>query len=125
MATYRNKNDEEIIYMPGEFKLRVGMDPVEDDQGGFIHMGDEGVAVKCTFYTNSGKRVVMTKNELIPVQDDRDHYVAPLKSTDLGKGTLEVKFEADIRDPDFDNDGDTPSGYRHEVVIIQTKIKIV
>ena len=46
MATYRNRNDEETIYMPAEFKLNVNMEPIEG-----YHMED--VDFICIFYNKT------------------------------------------------------------------------
>ena len=86
MATYRNKNDEETIYIPADFKLKIDMTPI----GGAHIGGPDSVDFQC---------------------------IALLHSTELGKGTLSVLFEADIPDDDITDD-------RHEAVLIPTNLKI-
>ena len=54
MATYRNRNDEETIYMPAEFKLNVSMEPIEG-----YHMED--VDFICIFYTGSRNLIPVRK----------------------------------------------------------------
>lgn len=39
MVTYRNKNDEETIYYPADFKLLISMDPID----GYTLGGEDGV----------------------------------------------------------------------------------
>ena len=109
MATYRNNNDEEIVYIPGEFKLNVNMAPIGD-----YHM--EAVDFTCTFYTNNLRKVVLDKSDMIQI--DANNYVAPLKSEDLGRGSVTVVYTADIPDDDFDDH------LRKEVVVIRTGLRI-
>lgn len=52
------------------------------------------------------------------IKYDADNYVAPLASTDLGKGTVVVEYTAEIPDEDFDGN------IRKEVVVVYTKLKI-
>lgn len=108
MATYRNRNDEEAIYMPAEFKLNVSMEPIDG-----YHMGD--VDFICIFHTGS-RKVTLEKDEMIPI--DTNNYVACLKSKELGKGTLTVTYQAAIPDNDFDD------GFRDEVVVVKTQLRI-
>lgn len=115
MATYRNKNDDTIFY-GGEFKLKISMDTI----GGH---NMEDINFNCTFSTG-GTPVVLQKNQMVPVEDDPTTYIAPLKSTNLGRGTLTVKYEAYIPDTDFDTDKSPELRFRKEIVEIPTKIKI-
>ncbi len=108
MATYRNKNDDTII-RGSEFKLNISMDVIDEQ-----HMED--VEFFCTFKAG-GKGVNVQKSSMIKV--DADNYLAPLDSTNLGKGVLTIKYETDIPDEAF------ADGYRHEIIDIPTKIKIV
>lgn len=108
MATYRNKQDD-TIPDGSEFKLNVNMEPIDG-----YHMKD--VDFFCTF-KSCGRAVNLTKSEMIEVNDD--NYLAPLYSSDLGIGTLSVRYEADIPDDAFDD------GYRHIKIDIPTKISIV
>lgn len=108
MATYRNRNDEETIYMPAEFKLNVSMEPIDG-----YHMGD--VDFICIFHTGS-RKVTLTKSQMIAI--DGNNYVACLKSKELGKGTLTVTYQASIPDNDFDDN------YRDEVVVVKTQLRI-
>ena len=78
----------------------------------------EDVNFKCTFSTGNAP-IVLLKNQMFPVEGDPTTYIAPLKSTELGRGTLTVKYEVDIPDTEFTDDN-----LRHEVVEIPTKIKI-
>ena len=87
MATYRNKNDDTII-RGSEFKLNISMDVIDD-----YHMED--VDFLCTFKAG-GKAVNVQKSSMIKV--DADNYLAPLDSTDLGKGALTIRYETDIPD---------------------------
>ena len=111
MATYRNKNDD-IIFYGGEFKLKVSMDTIDG-----YDMSDDGIEFTCTFSTGNGD-YTLTKSQMIPVEDDPTTYIAPLKSSELGRGILTIVYEVDIPDGDF------LDGHRHEVVEIPTKIKI-
>lgn len=108
MATYRNRNDEETIYMPAEFKLNVSMEPIDG-----YHMGD--VDFICIFHTGS-RKVTLEKSQMIPI--DTNNYVACLKSKELGRGTLTVMYQAAIPDNDFDD------GFRDEVVVVKTQLRI-
>lgn len=108
MATYRNKQDD-TIPEGSEFKLNVNM---EETDG--YHMSD--VEFFCTF-KSCGRVVTLTKSNMIEV--DEDNYLAPLNASDLGKGILCVRYEADIPDDAF------ADGYRHIKIDIPTKIKIV
>ena len=112
MATYRNKNDDTIFY-GGEFKLKISMDTI----GGY-DMGDDDIDFSCTFSTGSGS-VTLDKEDMIEVEGDPKSYIAPLKSSELGKGTLTVTYEVYIPDDDF-GVGES----RHEKVVIPTNIKI-
>lgn len=113
MATYRNRNNDTIIW-GSEFKLNVNMEPIDN-----YHMGD--VDFFCTFMSG-GKSVVVTKSQMRKVDDD--NYVAPLDSKELGRGYINIRYEAEIPDDDFSEVGDK-NEFRHEIVLIQTKIKIV
>ena len=108
MATYRNKNDDTII-RGSEFKLNISMDVIDEQ-----HMED--VEFFCTFKAG-GKGVNVQKSGMVKV--DADNYLAPLDSTDLGKGALTIRYETDIPDEAF------ADGFRHEIIDIPTKIKIV
>lgn len=110
MATYRNKNDEETIYIPADFKLKIDMTPI----GGAHIGGPDSVDFQCTFSTGS-KKVVYKKDDFIFGEDNE--VIALLHSAELGKGTLSVLFEADIPDDDITDD-------RHEAVLIPTNLKI-
>ena len=115
MATYRNKNDEETIYIPADFKLKIDMTPI----GGAHIGGPDSVDFQCTFSTGSKKVVykkTATKNDFI--FGENNEVIALLHSTELGKGTLSVLFEADIPDDDI-TDAD-----RHEAALIPTNLKI-
>ena len=108
MAMYRNKNDDTII-RGSEFKVNINMDAIDD-----YHMED--VDFFCTFKAG-GKGVNVQKSGMVKV--DADNYLAPLDSTDLGKGALTIRYETDIPDEAF------ADGLRHEIIAIPTKIKIV
>ena len=108
MAVYRNKNDDTII-RGSEFKVNISMDVIDEQ-----HMED--VEFFCTFKAG-GKGVNIQKNGMIKV--DADNYLAPLDSTYLGKGAMTIRYETDIPDEAF------ADGYRHEIIDIPTKIKIV
>lgn len=118
MATYRNSNDDEVIYLGSEFKLKVHMDSIPVIGGATYDMGSDNINFTCTFYTNSSKKVTLTKSQMQPVTDDITTYVACLDSTTLGKGTLTVEYRVDVPDEEFDDD------LRSEVVVIPTKLKI-
>lgn len=116
MATYRNKNDDTII-RGSEFKLNISMDAIDG-----YHMGTEGVDFSVTFKAG-GKTVTLSKDEGM-IFVDNDNYVAPLDSTELGKGALSIRYTTDIPDSDFDTAGNA-DGKRREIIDIPTKIKIV
>ena len=113
MATYRNSNDEEVIYIPSEFKLLVHMDPIDG-----CHLGSTNFT--CTFWTGS-KKVEKTKAEMIPDNPENpsqcDDYVVLLNSQELGKGTVNVMLHTTLPDDDFIEG-------RKEAVLINTKLKI-
>lgn len=109
MSTYTNTNDEDVVYIPGDFKLNVNMPAIDE-----LHMED--VDFTCTFYTDIRKKKTLEKSDMIKY--DADNYVAPLASTDLGKGTVVVEYAAEIPDEDFDGN------IRKEVVVVYTKLKI-
>lgn len=115
MATYRNRNDEETIYYPADFKLLISMDPIDGHTLG----GEDGVNFQCTFIVGS-KKVILDKEHMFQDPDDDDIFIAPLHSTDLGKGTISVLLEAQIPDTHF-----PPENIRNEAVLIPTKLKIV
>lgn len=108
MATYRNKDNDTIV-KGSEFKLNISMDVIDE-----YHMED--VDFLCTFKAG-GKAVTVLKSSMIKV--DADNYLAPLDSADLGKGALTIRYETDIPDEAF------ADGFRHEIIDISTKIKIV
>ncbi len=108
MATYRNKQDDTII-RGSEFKLNISMDVIDE-----YHMED--VDFLCTFKAG-GKAVTVQKSSMIKV--DADNYLAPLDSALFGKGALTIRYETDIPDDAF------ADGFRHEIIDIPTKIKIV
>lgn len=113
MSTYSNNNSNNNIPLGSDFKMNVHMDNIDG-----YSMDD--VDFKCVFYTKSSKKVVLPKDEMIPIRDSNYvSYVAPLHSLDLGIGALKIVYEADIPDNDFDN------ALRHEIVPITTDIKIV
>lgn len=113
MSTYSNDNSNDTVYLGTDFKVNVHMDNIDG-----YSMDD--VDFTCVFYAKTGKRVVLPKDEMVPIRDSNYvSYVAPLRSKDLGIGVLKIVYEADIPDNDFDD------GLRHEVVPITTGIKIV
>lgn len=113
MSTYSNDNSNDTVYLGTDFKVNVHMDNIDG-----YSMDD--VDFTCVFYTNSKKKVVLLKDDMIPIRDGNYvSYVAPLESKDLGQGVLKIVYGADIPDNDFDD------GLRHEVVPITTGIKIV
>lgn len=96
-------SDENIIYYPSDFKLNVSM-PVIDN----CHMED--IDFTCSFYVTTninGKVATLEKSQMIKV--DANNYVAPLSSEDIGRGSLMVKYVAEIPDADFE------SGYRKDI----------
>lgn len=105
MATYTSSGD--YIPLGAEFKMNVSMDVIDN-----YHMGD--VTFSCTFCSKN--KVTLTKSQMVEI--DEDNYVAPLNSTALGEGVLSVIYEADIPDSDFSD------GFRHEIAVIKTKMKI-
>lgn len=108
-------SDENTIFYPSDFKLNVAMDEIDG-----YHMED--VDFTCSFYVSStsmanGKVITLEKNQMIRV--DADNYVAPLRSENIGRGKLIVKYVAEIPDADFE------SGYRKDIDVEYTEFKIV
>lgn len=54
MSTYTNTNDEDVVYIPGDFKLNVNMPAIDE-----LHMED--VDFTCTFYTDIRKKKLLKR----------------------------------------------------------------
>lgn len=115
MATYSNKNTDNVIHLGTDFKMNIHMDPVTN--GDVVYNLETLEDFKCTFHIKNGNSVTLHKNDMVPI--DEDNYVAPLDSNQLGVGVLCMTFEVNIPDDDFND------SLRHEVVPITTNIKIV
>lgn len=102
-------NTTDKIPYGSDFKMNVNMPVI-----GELHMSD--VDFRCIFYAGHSDGFVIQKEDMIRIDDD--NYVAPLHSTDLGKGRIFMTYEVDLPDADFE------SGIRHEVVHVKTSEEI-
>lgn len=108
MSCNCNYNVNTIDY-GAEFKVNVSMESIDG-----YHMGD--IDFQCTFFTPGFDGMVLDKSDMVEI--DADNYVAPLSSTEIGRGMLMVKYECDVPDNDF---GDS---LRHEVITVNTGLTI-
>ena len=92
-----------------EFKVLVEIEPVDE-----VHMVD--MEFTCQFYTKLNDPLMVTKEQMIKVNDDS--YIALVDTTGMSAGTLRNRMTVDIPDKDF------ADGYRREVVDVEAGTKI-
>lgn len=99
------------VIMGTELKLNIAIEPM-----GEIHASSYDFKVE--FYCSTKRVKTITKEELLPIDDD--NFIARLDTNDVGMGELKCRITAHIPDEDFTDDG-----LRTEVIKIVTDYDIV
>lgn len=92
-----------------ELKINVHLDRLDG-----YRMSD--IDFSCEFYVYTNRKVSVSKEQMIKVDDD--NYIACVDSTQLGVGKIMCRVTANIPDADFDD------GIRKEVDTADTNIII-
>ena len=92
-----------------EYKVNIPMEPM-----GEIHLADCDVEAK--FHTGTARSHIVTKTDMIRVDDD--NYIALVDSNKTGPGELKVRLTIALPDADFDD------GKRTEVQNVETGIVV-
>ena len=99
------------VVIPTELKLNIEIKPM-----GEIHASSYDFKVE--FYCSTKRVKTITKEELLPIDDD--NFIALLDTSEVGAGELKCKITAYIPDEDFTDDG-----LRTEVLEILTNYDII
>lgn len=92
-----------------QVKLNIHIEPL-----GSLSMADYDF--ECKFFIFPKKFVLITKNDMIKV--DNNNYLAMVDTTGLGTGQMHLTLTAFIPDTDFES-------VRREVVCVNTGINVV
>lgn len=94
-----------------ELKINVSVEPMNG-----VHLAE--CDFECEFYRrgNKGNGVVVTKDEMIKVDDD--NYIARINSAEVGVGSVMMSITVHVPDPDFDD------GLRTEIDNVWTGVTI-
>lgn len=96
-----------------EFKFNVHIEPIDG-----LHMSEYDF--ECAFYVYTNRKVVLTKKEMIQVDDD--NYIAVINNADanrIGKGHINMEVTAHIPDSDFMDE------LRTEKAIVCTGVTVI
>ena len=93
-----------------QLKLNIHIDPL-----GVLHASDYDF--ECKFFVFQKKSVIVTKEEMVKVDDD--NYLVIVDTTTLGIGNLHITITANVPDDDFEG------RLRKEVICVPTNINIV
>lgn len=93
-----------------QLKLNIHIEPL-----GLLHMADYDF--ECKFFVFQKKNVIITKAEMVKVDDD--NYLAIIDTEQIGIGNLHITVTAHIPDDDFEGQ------LRKEVICVPTNINIV
>jgi hypothetical protein len=96
-----------------EFKFNVHIETIDG-----LHMSEYDF--ECAFYVYTNRKVVLTKKEMIQVDDD--NYIAVINNADanrIGKGHINMEVTAHIPDSDFMDE------LRTEKAIVCTGVTVI
>lgn len=99
-----------IVPFGSDIKIQVIINDLPDE----LTMQD--IDFSCRFYVGTAE-VTLAKTDL--KNPDDEVYLAPIETSSLSRGDLWLEVTASIPDTDFSD------GFRHEIQIISTGIKIV
>lgn len=105
-----NNINNDTVISGTEIKMNVHIDPL-----GHLHMSDYDF--ECKFYIFAKKAVIITKADMVKLDDD--NYLVLVDTTDLGIGKLHLTLTAQIPDADFRNT------MRREIACVDTGITVV